>query len=114
MLRIPHSESQGGLLHSLLARLDALSLPPASPSSQALAMMAAPTNASASSLVGAASGPPMIVGGPQPVGYVLAGQNQGMPWWVEVSLLTASIMSPASDPAIGPVSGASCAQSSAP
>ena len=36
--------------------------------------------------------PPMIVGGPQPADYVLAGHNQGMPLWVQSSVLAASIM----------------------
>ena len=58
-----------------------------------------------------ASGPPMIVGGPQPAGYVLAGHNQGMPLWVQDSLLVASIMH---DVDSGPVADGSRAAPPAP
>lgn len=35
---------------------------------------------------------PMIMGGPQPAGYVFAGQNQGLPLWVTPSIIEASVM----------------------
>lgn len=39
-----------------------------------------------------APSPPMIMGGPQPAGYVLTGTNQGLPLWVEASIVDASVM----------------------
>ena len=83
-----NNERQDDLLHSILARLDDISASPA------LAVVTGPAPPSTSSVAAssAASGPPMIVGGPQPAGYTLAGQNQGMPLWVQASLLTASVM----------------------
>ena len=41
---------------------------------------------------GAPDGAPMIMGGPQPAGYVFAGQNQGLPLWVTPSVIEASVM----------------------
>ena len=88
-------DRQDTLLQSILARLDAVQVSTGAAPSSSLAALSAPVDPTPAPVVeppAAAGEPPMIVGGPQPAGYVLAGQNQGMPLWVEASLLAASIM----------------------
>lgn len=90
-------DRQDALLQSILARLDAVPLsigaaPSSSPALVPLSAPVEPTPPTVATPSAVAVEPPMIVGGPQPAGYVLAGQNQGMPLWVESSLLAASVM----------------------
>ena len=100
----------GPALQSILARLDAplLSTGASPSSSSALATLSDPVEPTPVPLAAppaVAVKPPMIVGGPQPAGYVLAGQNQGMPLWVESSLVSASVMHARMDVQPGNVMG---------
>ena len=88
------------------------SAPQSSSFSPALAVVTAPPAASVAA-TSTASGTPMIVGGPQPAGYVLAGHNQGMSLWVQDCLMAASIMHAHAEDA-GSVADGSRATSSAP
>ena len=101
-------DRQDTLLQSILARLDAVQVSTGAAPSSSLAALSAPVDPTPAPVVeppAAAGEPPMIVGGPQPAGYVLAGQNQGMPLWVEASLLAASIMPARADVQPGNVMG---------
>ncbi len=107
-------DRQDALLQSILARLDApppstgvalSSAPSSSPALAALSGRAEPTPTTVAVSPAVAVEPPMIMGGPQPAGYVLAGQNQGMPLWVASSLLAASVMHARTDVQPGNVMG---------